>query len=115
MGEKQFYLRADQIEALAAGRGSCFASDAITVEGKKVGFMYRQTADNEIDCGWRFLAGDESQQYLDDPNHLEIYDVNTIANYDPSIIPFLDFPVGSAFEWNPRSGQFVAIDFNAGD
>jgi hypothetical protein len=28
----------------------------------------------------------------------EIYDVNTIVNYDPDILPFLDFPVGSEIE-----------------
>jgi hypothetical protein len=28
---------------------------------------------------------------------MALYDVNTIANYDPSIIPLLDAPIGSAF------------------
>ncbi|MBV8798760.1 MAG: DUF2185 domain-containing protein, partial [Alphaproteobacteria bacterium] len=36
-----------------------------------------------------------SDEYLEDRNHFELYDVNTIANYDARIIPFLDAPVGS--------------------
>ena len=70
---KQFRLTADEIRPIATGYGSCFASDHITVEGRKVGFMYREEADNEIDSGWRFLSGHESQEYLDDPDHLSIY------------------------------------------
>jgi hypothetical protein len=54
--------------------------------------MYRDFPDNEIDSGWRFMSGKESQKYMDDPSNLEIYDVNTIANYDPEIIPLLAAP-----------------------
>jgi len=30
-------------------------------------------------------------------SNLAFYNVNTVANYDPEIIPLLDAPVGSAF------------------
>jgi hypothetical protein len=38
---------------------------------------------------WRvaLFSGDESQAYTDDPGKWALYDVNTIANYDPTIIP----------------------------
>jgi hypothetical protein len=36
----------------------------------------------------------------------DIYDVNTIANYDPSIIGHLDAPLGSAFGRN-EDGQLL--------
>jgi hypothetical protein len=47
--------------------------------------MYREAPDNPDDSGWRFFAGDESQEYLDNSRNLEIENVNTIANYDPEI------------------------------
>jgi hypothetical protein len=97
MSEKQFRLRADQIKPLVSGYGGCFATDRITVDGMKVGYMYREVPGFDVDSGWRFLAGDEPQEYCNDPSNLAIYDVNTIANYDPEIIPFLDAPIGSAF------------------
>jgi hypothetical protein len=106
---KKFALPADQIKPLAKNRGDCFASDMITVAGRNVGYMYREEPNNDIDSGWRFMSGFESQEYVDDADNLAIYDVNTIANYDPGIIPFLDAPVGSAFEREGGIGAFVAI------
>ena len=108
--KKKFALRADQIRPLAKGRGGCFATDRITVDGCKVGYMYREEPDFDSDSGWRFFSGQESQAYLDDPRYLAIYDVNTIANYDPEIIPLLDAPVGSAFERVDAAGPFVAVE-----
>ena len=112
MPDKHFKIAAADIKPLATGRGGCFATDAITVEGKKVGYMYREQPDSGDDSGWRFFAGDEPQEYLEDPANTSVYDVNTIANYDPEIIPLLDSPPGSAFE---RRGlfkkKFVAVPF----
>jgi hypothetical protein len=111
MAKKKFAVRADQIKPLAEGRGGAFATDLITVEGHKVGYMYREEPDNDIDSGWRFMAGHEPQEYMDDPNNLAIYDVNTIANYDPDIISFLDAPYGSAFARDEDSGEFEEVAF----
>jgi hypothetical protein len=94
---KHFKLSAEQIRPLATGRGGAIASDRITVDGRPVGYMYRNRSLNKFDSGWAFLAGDESDAYMNDSTHHAIYDVNTIANYDPEIIPLLDAPVGSAF------------------
>ena len=103
------------IRDVATGYGACFASDKITVDGERVRFMYREKPDREIDSGWRFMAGSESDEYINDPDNTGIYDVNTIANYDPDIIPFLDAPVGSAFE-RPDGVKFVeVVDFEPAD
>ena len=78
--------------------------------------MYREEPDFPDDSGWRFFSGKESQDYIEDPANTTIYEVNTIANYDPSIIPLLDSAVGSAFErrgW--FGGKFVAVPFDPPD
>ena len=106
---KQFKLSADQIKPLAEGYGGCIATDKITVEGYPVRFMYREAPDNEFDSGWRFMSGFEDDTYMDDPDNLAIYDVNTIANYDPSIVPLLEAPEGSAFEKTSESERFLAV------
>jgi hypothetical protein len=110
MAEKKFALTPNQIKPLAEGYGGCIATDMITVEGRKVRFMYRQEPDNDIDSGWRFMAGSESDEYMDDSKNHGAYDVNTIANYDPDIIPFLDSPIGSAFEREDADEDFVEVD-----
>ena len=108
--QKKFALLADQIRPLAEGHGRCFATDMITVEGRKVGYMYREELDDDGDSGWRFMAGRESPEYMDDAANIAIYDVNTVANYDPEIIPLLNAPVGSVFEREGGTGQFVAVE-----
>ena len=59
--------------------------------------MYRKAPLDPIDSGWRFFSGEETQEYADQPSNFAIYDVNTIANYDPTIISSLGAPIGSAF------------------
>ena len=86
--------------------GGCLTSDRITVDGLKVGYMYREEPDKDTDSGWRFFSGDETQEYADDPNNFAIYEVNTICNYDPAIIPLLDAPYGSALGRIAGSDEF---------
>ena len=108
--KKKFALQADEIVLLAEGHGACFATDMITVEGRKVGYIYREEPDEEIDSGWRFTAGRESPEYMDDAANIAIYDVNTVANYDPEIIPLLHAPIGSVFEREGGAGGFVVVE-----
>ena len=76
----------------------CLASDRITKGGFKVGYMYREEPSEESpDSGWRFLAGDEDDEYTNNPNNLHLFAINTICNYDKDIIPYLKSPIGSAY------------------
>lgn len=94
---KIFKLRPEQVRQVVSNLGSCYASDRITVDGSPVGYMYREEPDNDIDSGWRFFAGDESQEYSDTPDNFAIYEVNTICNYDSTVVPYLNATYGSAF------------------
>ncbi|QPF76464.1 DUF2185 domain-containing protein [Roseateles sp. DAIF2] len=97
MQPKLFQIIGGEIRQLISGMGGCFASNRITVDGAPVGYMYREPPDNETDSGWRFFAGDESEEYADTPDNFAIYDVNTICNYDPAVIPYLSAPAGMAY------------------
>lgn len=109
--KKTFRLSASEIKPLAEGHGACIATDMITVEGMKVAFMYRENPDRPEDSGWRFMSGFESDEYMAEADNHAVYDVNTIANCDPEIIPFLDAPPGSAFERENGEGEFGPVDF----
>ncbi|TKB43569.1 DUF2185 domain-containing protein [Thalassotalea mangrovi] len=98
--DKRFKLSNSEIKPLAIGFGACIASDMITVDGCQVGFMYRESPINEVDSGWRFLSGLESQDYMDNANNHSLYDINTVANYDPDITSFIELPIGSQCERN---------------
>jgi hypothetical protein len=96
---KTFFLSREQIKQLIPSNlGSCLITDRVMVDGLKIGYMYREEPDNALDSGWRFFAGDESQSYVDEPSHLGFYAVNTTANCDPDIIPYLETPAPYAFE-----------------
>ena len=97
------------------GPSGCFATDHITVLGKKVGWCYRETpSEGQPDSGWRFFSGEESDEYVNDLAHTEVYDLNTICNYDPEILPLLTAPVGSAYA-RGADGKFHAEQFTPED
>ena len=96
--EKRYKLPADQIIRLIEPMGGCIATDKITVDGELVDYMEREEPAYEEDSGWRFYSGTEDQEYVDDANNLAIYNVNTIANCDKAIIPYLDLPIGTQLE-----------------
>ncbi len=109
--KNKYKLRVEEIKRLIPALGGCLAVDKITVEGKKVGYMYREEPSRPDDSGWRFFSGEETEEYLGNLENIMIYDVNTIANYDPDIIPFLDAPYATAFGRDPETGEFVKEDF----
>lgn len=110
MKEKKFKLEGGQIKQLITPMGGCIVSDKITVEGLPVVFMYREEPEFEHDCGWRFYSGTETQEYVDDADNLAIYDVNTIANYDPAIIPYLELEEGTELERVEGTNHFELIE-----
>lgn len=107
--QKIFAIPKEDIRDIAGGYGACFATDKIMVEGRKVGYMYREPPDNEVDSGWRFMAGDESTEYMDNHLNMGVYDVNTLANYDPEVIAYLESPIGSAFARLAPDKPFTAL------
>lgn len=50
------------------------------------------------DSGWRFFSGTEDEEFSNNADNLMIYDVNTIANYDEAIIPYLNCEIGIELE-----------------
>ncbi len=86
------------IEILAPKMGYCFATKQIVDNKQRVGYMYREVPDDKYDSGWRFFMGTETDEYANNPDNLAIYDVNTIANLDQAIIPYLESPYGKEFE-----------------
>ena len=98
MPPKKFRVAPGDMKPVAIGYGACIASDRITVDGVPVGYCYREATEDAVDSGWRFFAGDESEEYADNPDNFAFYDINTITNCDPSIALVIESPVGSMFE-----------------
>ena len=105
----KFKLKPEDIKELIPSMGYCLASDKITVEGLKVGFMYREEPEEADDSGWRFLSVTETQEYIDNDKNIMIFDVNTIANYDPAIIAYIKMYVGTELERIEGTEEFREI------
>ncbi|MDI9880644.1 DUF2185 domain-containing protein [Flectobacillus longus] len=102
-------MKAEEFIDLIPPMGFCCATDKITVDGMNVGYMYREEPEDKMDSGWRFFSGTENQEYVDDPNNTMFYHVNTIANYDKAIIPYLNLPFGTSLERVKDTDKFEII------
>jgi hypothetical protein len=87
----------------------CAVTAKIIYDGQQVRFMYREEPVNDTDSGWQFLAGTETQDYLADLDNVAMYRLNTVANFDPAVVPYLDFPTGTDLERLEGSDEFVII------
>ena len=106
MADNKYKLQVADVQDLIKPMGYCIASDRITVDGEKVGFMYREEKEDDDDSGWRFLAGDETDEYLEDTHHFMMFDVNYIANLDAAIIPYLKWKKSTEFERIAGTDEF---------
>lgn len=106
---KDFKLKPDDILRLIPPMGGCIAPDTITVDGMPIMWMYREQPSNELDSGWQFFSRTESDDYINDTNNIAVYDVNTIANYDKAIIPYLSLPIGVELKRITGTDKFEMI------
>ncbi|MBK8808793.1 MAG: DUF2185 domain-containing protein [Bacteroidales bacterium] len=109
MSDYKFRIKTEDIKLLTEAKGYGIVSDKITIDGEKVGFMYKDTKEDDDDSGWRFLSGTESEEYVSDPSNQMFFDLNTIANYDPAIIPYLSRKKGTELERIEGSDEFTEL------
>lgn len=118
--EKNFFINGRENEVLLKDwetSDGCIATDRITVDGLPVGYMYREKPEDGAwfegyDSGWRFTAGDESDEYMQMAENNGIYKLNTICQYDPDIIPLLHALYGTAYI-RDENGEFQEEHFES--
>ena len=109
---KKQNIKHNAVHAEEPSMGLCLVSNLITLEGKKVGYMYREEIeeDSENDSGWRFLAGTETEDYVEDEKNSKVFEVETIADFDPAILAYLQLPEGSELERIEGSDTFRIVE-----
>ncbi|MHB0935081.1 MAG: immunity protein Imm33 domain-containing protein [Armatimonadota bacterium] len=74
------------------------------------GFIYREEPHRKEDSGWRILAGDESDDDIDDPDNSTICNVGWLADRDPSMEKLLrQAQPGTAFERSGPKGKWQPV------
>ena len=79
------------------------------LENNFVGFCYREYSEIKIDSGWRFLFGDEDEDYLDNPENTETKDISNILDWKPELGFVISAKQGSEFEWDEDGGAYIKI------
>ena len=93
--------------------GYVLATKMLVENKRKVRFMYHEKSTNPQDSGWRFFCGDEDDDYVNNPDNIAVYDINTILDIDKSIIPYLNCVAGTALEREDETALFtISSDFS---
>lgn len=79
------------------------------IDNNYVGFCYREHSEIKIDSGWRFLYGDEDEDFLDNPDNVIVQDLIDIIDWKPELKDVLSARFGSEFEWNSNIEKFEKI------
>lgn len=85
----------------------CFVTRRVLYDEQKVTSLYREEPDQPNDSGWRILAGDETEDYMEDTENVFYVSLGAVLNCDDRFVHLLDQPVGSCFEFDDASGKFV--------
>ncbi len=76
----------------------CYVTHRIIEDGEKPGYAYREQPDHEDDSGWRFLIGDESDEYMNDAANTSYIAVGKVLNLDRTLVSIFDEADGS-WQW----------------
>lgn len=110
---KSLAIRDDQIQSLLGEEYrniTGVASDRILCDGYRIGVMVREIPVSSTDSGWRFFAGDEDPEYLQDRSQFGSLDLNLIMNYAPDGVEFLKEPPGTFLVRSEETGKFIPLD-----
>ena len=95
--------------------GTALASRMLVEKRLPVMVMYRVEPEEE-DTGWRFYSGLENDEYLSDPANLEEYDIHTIMELDPAVVPYVALEGVRAYErTDPLNPHFDVVTFDDAD
>lgn len=101
--------REEEEVPLVVPLGCAVVSDHI-MHGARVGRMVRERCRNDADSGWIFMSGKETREFADNPSNWTLCALNTITSFDPSVLPYLRMPEGTALDRVPGTDRFIRVE-----
>ncbi len=93
------------------GAGGVLASRRILAGEGLLKWAFREAPVNPADNGWRFLAEEDDDTYINTPGNLVVVDFNTVAAIEPAVISIYLLPIGSDLQLvEERTGRLVFYD-----
>ncbi|MEZ4988098.1 MAG: DUF2185 domain-containing protein [Saprospiraceae bacterium] len=95
-------------------RNLCAVSKMVTEGRQPIQYMVREASlgkyeDGVYDSGWMMMTGEESLDYVDNPDNIDYIPLSAVIAIDPRILPYLDAPQGSEWEWDENKKDFVRV------
>jgi len=75
--------------------GGCIVSKNIIEKKGELKWCIREKGLDDLDTGWRFLSSIDTDEYLNDPKNMCVYNYDTIVEIEPAILLIYDLPVGT--------------------
>lgn len=88
--------------ALIDTNAGCIVSKA-AMNSNNIAYMYRdEPSENFPDTGWRFFVGDETEEYVSNPDNFEVCALNTVCNVDFTITSYIRADIGRRYGKNSK-------------
>jgi uncharacterized protein YegJ (DUF2314 family) len=93
----------------------CIVTSKVLYDNAPINWIYReepQPSEDDrdyIDTGWRIFSGDETEEYLDNPDNACLVSLGAVLSRDDSFIDLLDSEIGSKFE-RQSNGKFKKVE-----
>ncbi len=72
-----------------------YVSKRIIDDNYKIGYMHREEPLNNEDSGWSFVAGDESDDYINNSDNIALIRLYDVILLEPSIEEYLEYDIGT--------------------
>lgn len=88
----------------------CLIPNKILYENAAINFLYRESpmekSENHKydDSGWRIFTGNESDDFLNNPENLSFVSLGAVLSKDDSFVHLLDAPIGACYQRNEQGG-----------
>jgi hypothetical protein len=94
----------------ASYRARCFVTKRVLDGEAPAKYLYREAPDSEDDSGWRITAGDEADEYMDDPENCAYVSLGAVLRRDDSFRDLLDTRAPCAYWRNTANEQFEPVE-----
>lgn len=79
------------------------------IEGKPVGYSFREESSIQQLNGWNLFAIDDTEEYVNDSNNLVILSAESICKIAPVMLELFDAPYGTDLCWLYEQGVHVGF------
>jgi hypothetical protein len=91
------------------GGGACIVSVNVLSGASPLKWANREEPLGGPDNGWRFLSMIDDDEFLSDPDNLQVADINRVIEIEPAILAIYLMPVGTDVQLVTEPGGAISI------